>query len=759
MKLIKWIDASAGTGKTSYILNSINELINSGINPNSILCLSFTKKTASEMYVRYQHGNENSPAFSTIHSFANSIIKVKKTIITDDKIFTEIVKEAIEMTLNSTWTSFFQCLEAYDFSNIVDDLKTIIQNRQNILDESILVNIANLNVEINNRINLSETAKQHLTEAKLNNLKNNILSNDLSIYLNSLITKDLQINKTLLPESFIKNPMYKNSVREIQNVLKNILSTSINSQNNYYTKQSALFNIFLNQVYNNYIKIKESHKLFDYNDLITDFDNIDVEKLIPIQHIFIDEAQDLSALQWSFLYNIFHEVMQHDNFSICIVGDEKQIIYEFQGATPKIYESIKQQLMDLCVQDKTIKWHQKQLNKSYRIPNEMISFINQLMNQTKYLTNESSANNNTSHIKTWLPIKSNEVISNFTNKWKITTENNIPQNIQLCINEIQKLINTKLLNQNRYATYSDIMIIIPKRSILTFILFTELEKAGIPIKESPFYIDQDDIMAEFIMIGDFILNQTNDIAVVSILKGLFFQWTNEEIEELCCNRSGNVWDQLSTYQSPRATYAYQKILEWLTFPQDILGFFGSLFFNSQYGKQMQEVAKNEVLIFWEKVIEFSSSSLSLFAFIQSINHSSSTFVKNIDGITMCTIHAAKGRESEIVLLFNSNSNTMQISANNITYKDIILLKGNYPLYHQAKNKLLFEQEMQLHRLLYVSITRAKEQLIIIPPMNSENIIKSIYYKVLENINLFQANENGEYEILNTSRQSNIKIQR
>jgi ATP-dependent exoDNAse (exonuclease V) beta subunit len=78
---------------------------------------------------------------------------------------------------------------------------------------------------------------------------------------------------------------------------------------------------------------------------------------------------------------------------------------------------------------------------------------------------------------------------------------------------------------------------------------------------------------------------------------------------------------------------------------------------------------------------------------------------------------------------------------------MMLLKGYYKLYNQAKNESLFTQEMQSDRLFYVALTRAKEQLYIIPPTDLENITpKSGYSKILQNIELFKDNENQEYEI-------------
>ena len=48
------IIASAGTGKTSTIVGRIAHLLHSGVEPSSILLLTFTNKAAGEMIARLQ---------------------------------------------------------------------------------------------------------------------------------------------------------------------------------------------------------------------------------------------------------------------------------------------------------------------------------------------------------------------------------------------------------------------------------------------------------------------------------------------------------------------------------------------------------------------------------------------------------------------------------------------------------------------------------------------------------------------------------
>ena len=79
---------------------------------------------------------------------------------------------------------------------------------------------------------------------------------------------------------------------------------------------------------------KEHTGMIEYYDMIAQF----IEKKVcpQLDVVFLDEAQDLSPLQWKMFFYIE---------SICkrsyIAGDDDQTIYTFQGADPKIFINLK----------------------------------------------------------------------------------------------------------------------------------------------------------------------------------------------------------------------------------------------------------------------------------------------------------------------------------------------------------------------------------------------------------------------------------
>ena len=66
--------AGAGTGKTSTIIGRVNYLLEHDVNPESILILSFTKKSAKEIQGRIGNNKNSCYNFSWLESFTVQVI-------------------------------------------------------------------------------------------------------------------------------------------------------------------------------------------------------------------------------------------------------------------------------------------------------------------------------------------------------------------------------------------------------------------------------------------------------------------------------------------------------------------------------------------------------------------------------------------------------------------------------------------------------------------------------------------------------------
>lgn len=78
-------------------------------------------------------------------------------------------------------------------------------------------------------------------------------------------------------------------------------------------------------VKDNFKRFKQQKAIIDYTDMIENF--IKKEMDVPVKIVIIDEAQDLTTLQWQMIWVAFRKCAK-----VYIAGDDDQAIYEWSGA-------------------------------------------------------------------------------------------------------------------------------------------------------------------------------------------------------------------------------------------------------------------------------------------------------------------------------------------------------------------------------------------------------------------------------------------
>ena len=91
---------------------------------------------------------------------------------------------------------------------------------------------------------------------------------------------------------------------------------------------------------------KEHTGMIEYADMISKF--VEGDKCPPLHSVFLDEAQDLSPLQWKMFFYIESKCARS-----YIAGDDDQTIYTFQGADPNVFINLKGE-MDPQIQSRRV---------------------------------------------------------------------------------------------------------------------------------------------------------------------------------------------------------------------------------------------------------------------------------------------------------------------------------------------------------------------------------------------------------------------
>lgn len=98
---------------------------------------------------------------------------------------------------------------------------------------------------------------------------------------------------------------------------------------------------------------------YDFTDQLETFLNSIQGFQAPISHLFIDEAQDLSNLQWE----IVHKLQERAEHTV-IAGDDKQAIYAFNGGDPRTLIHLE--------------GNRQVLDTSYRLPSRILEFADKI---------------------------------------------------------------------------------------------------------------------------------------------------------------------------------------------------------------------------------------------------------------------------------------------------------------------------------------------------------------------------------------------
>jgi len=120
-------------------------------------------------------------------------------------------------------------------------------------------------------------------------------------------------------------------------------------------------------IYNELQRYKKEYALIDFNDMILNFIKSDLSPKFDV--VFVDEAQDLSLMQWDMTKTIWDKA--EDTF---IAGDDDQAIFKWAGADVDSFIALQDQMINLpLIQSHRIpiKVHQLAMNIINRVRNRI----------------------------------------------------------------------------------------------------------------------------------------------------------------------------------------------------------------------------------------------------------------------------------------------------------------------------------------------------------------------------------------------------
>jgi len=639
--------------------------------------LDISKLLLNENHVNEIQKLEN----KSIADFKELEKKLKQKQIKIENQFIEIGKKGIEIinNLNIDYKDFYYSQLPNFFQNLIHDISKISFVKDKGIGKSIAL-------------------QNFYTKGK---------SEDVKLKIDSVIDKLIGYYEEVeyTHQTYLLNKL----------ILKNLIPLAIlNTISKALEEIKTDNNIRLNAEFNQIISthLREEPAAFIYEKLGEKF-----------KHYFIDEMQDTSVLQWENLIPLIDNTLSEENSSLLLVGDAKQAIYRWRGGKAE-------QFIDLSTEGNTKVNNPFQVNKklenldtNYRSYSEIVQFNNRFFTHiSKYFQKESYQNlyqkgNQQKHNKK----DGGYVQLNFVEKCV-----NVEEKDQV----FPKKVYETILNLEDKFDRNEICILVRKKSN-GIAIANYLTQKGVDIVSSETLLIKNNKKVNFIInILHLLKDQDNDDAKFNILEFIYHHFQirmkqHDFIQEIVKLEVNDFFKALEKYQifytpqnfnqSPfyEAIEAIIKCFKLTEESDAYLQFFLDFVFEFSIKNTQRNI---NFLDYWNQKKE----KLSIVA------------SNNKNAVQIMTIHKSKGLEFPVVIFpydldiyKQLNPKAWYTNLDNISYNgfESILVSaskeiestGNYgkKTYKEQQEEL----ELDNFNLLYVTLTRAKEQLYIISENN------------------------------------------
>lgn len=749
-----FVFASAGSGKTKILVDRYVKSMFFGIEPSDILSITYSK--------------------AAVYEIENRISYILKQLYLDENFTKTYLKETLNITNISKQDIEKASQLFFKFQDSLSQLKilTIHSFCQSLLlqfpfEADILPDFRILDETegINLMMQAKETVLNQLSDNVVKILSRNFSLKTLEDFINNIYQ--------LLPkfsEFFSKNTTleaYKNKASNFFNV--NSLQETISCKfsvvqkkfiEKFFTNQD-LEKVYLTQqgilrkripypndpiskdiaeiVFENYViknklktlektcsylqlvqKILEEYQLLKNKKNVLDFTDVlyktkylltkscakefVISKICSqIKSIMIDEAQDLSPIQWE-LIRIFGDDIYSDPYSqktLFVVGDIKQSIYRFQGADcdllAKTYIDTTQILQKINKKTKMIYF-----NKNYRSLPKILDFVDKIFaeNNSKNLSGETIV------YQKPIPFRQDA-----QGKVEIIKIKNAEMGVQKKSEEIAINI-SKLMTDNS-------LILTRSRNELSENIMKSLINLGIKIAPPDrINLPKNLLIMDLLAIADICIKANNEYAIYCVLKSSYIfekPLTNSDLLALHHNRIKPIWEKIKS-DFPEQYAVLDRIISWYD-ENELQKFFYLISTN------LHKISINDQYIianFMDEITKFSKNNSENIPNFLEYFRASSVEISNQNiskaEIRLSTIHGSKGLEADTVFLLDYKLEADKTKTNFLFWKDFFFLKpaqkNSFPEINQIADAEYEAETRELYRLLYVAMTRSRNNLYI-----------------------------------------------
>ena len=467
------------------------------------------------------------------------------------------------------------------------------------------------------------------------------------------------------------------------------------------------------------------------------------------KEILIDEYQDTNEAQ-----NILFEIISRDKKNFYCVGDVKQSIYRFRRATPTLFMDLKAQLP---VYDGTFnKPTQIILEKNFRSRNDITQCVNFIFSQlmSKEIGDIKYDENEYLHCGAEYPESSGEKVElHILDSVSLSAEESHIREAEYIAKFIKNTVERGALvkgeNGMRPARYDDFCII--ARSFKGNLdNFTDaLSELGIPsVFEGEEINSKSKEISLLISLIKAINNPLLDVPLVSIMLSPLFGFTTDELAEIrLIDKKSDIYTcvleyakesekakffvrKLDFYRNIAASYPIYDFVKLLVDDSAI----SEIYMSTDNGKERY----NSIQSVLKTAENFSNTGryglASYVRYLDSViqnNALSNGSASASTGVKLMTIHKSKGLEFPYVILancaksFNFRETTEPLLVSREVGVGLKIRDDKKFTKYDTLSTIANEKALKISgvseelRILYVALTRAKENLVFVCSVNSQ----------------------------------------
>jgi ATP-dependent helicase/nuclease subunit A len=474
-----------------------------------------------------------------------------------------------------------------------------------------------------------------------------------------------------------------------------------------------------------------------------------------LDHILVDEAQDTSSPQWRVIEALAREFFSGTGAretarTLFAVGDEKQSIYSFQGAEPKMFAETGERFAGHA-REAALLWRNVPLTLSFRSVSPVLDAVDRVFADHQRTPGLTAAADPIRHaalrvghaglVELWPTEK--PVEANPAEAWAPLAEGIVASPVNRLAARIADTIKgwldngERLVSEDRPIRPGDILIMVRKRRPFAGPMVAALKARGIPVAGTDRLnvIEQIAVM-DLMSLADFLVLPEDDLALAEVLKSPLFDLGDDDLISLAPGRQGTLWKRLleAAEAEPRFAEAAQTLKRWraLADLSPPFEFFARVLDNDGARRKLMtrlgSEAADPLTEFLNLALQYEEAAApSLVGFLDWLRRGAREIKRDMehgrDEVRVLTVHGAKGLEAPVVFLPDTCSSIAgRRSSQLVELRDATWPVGAAPFAWPVKgaNRLTAieiarqaaeaEEAEERNRLLYVAMTRARDRL-------------------------------------------------